>query len=167
MKIARTIIAAFALAAIGAFAAFLTTGRREAPQAQFVTLSGERFTTSELRGKVTVINFWGTWCPDCMREMPRMAEEYRKFSSRGYETIAVAIHDRPDRVAAYAHDKRLPFKVALDPGDSVSRSFGNVHITPTIFILDRRGRVLRRYEGEPRWEEFDRVVERALDEPAS
>lgn len=167
MKIARTIIAAFALIAIGAFAAFLAGRKHEAPEAQFVTLSGERFSTSELRGKVTVINFWATWCPDCMREMPRLADEYRKFSSRGYETIAVAIHDRPDRVAAYAHEKRLPFKVALDLGESVSRRFGNVHITPTIFVLDRRGRVLRRYEGEPRWEDFDRVIERALEEPSS
>ena len=54
--------------------------------------------------------------------------------------------------------------VVLALGD-VSKAFGNIRITPTTFVIDRKGRVLKRYVGEPDWKEFDRVVEKALAEP--
>ena len=162
MNIATKIIAAFALVALGAFTALLARPEPLAPEARFVTLGGESFTTSQLRGKVTVVNFWATWCPDCMKEMPRMIEAHRRFAPRGYETIAVAVQDHPNRVAAYAQKEKLPFKVALDTTDEVSRSFGDVRITPTTFVIDKQGRMVRRFVGEPDWQEFDRVVEKAL-----
>ena len=162
MNIAVKLIAGFALVAILTFGAFLATPQRAAPEARFVTLAGESFTTSQLRGKVTVVNFWATWCPDCMHEMPRMIDAHRRFAPRGYETIAVAVRDHPNRVADYAQKQHLPFKVALDLTDEVSRRFGDVQLTPTTFVIDRRGRIVRRFVGEPNWQEFDRVVEKAL-----
>lgn len=160
------LIAALAVMAIGVFAAFLLTPQRSAPEARFATLSGESFVTSELRGKVTVVNFWATWCPDCVKEMPRMAEAHHKYASRGYEMVAVAVRDHPGRVADFARQRALPFKVALDESGEVSRQFGNIRITPTTFIIDKKGRMLRRYVGEPEWSDFERVVEKALAEPA-
>jgi len=76
MNPAVKLIAGLAIVAIGAFTAFLTTPQRIAPEARFATLGGESFTTSDLRGKVTVVNFWATWCPDCVKEMPGMAERH-------------------------------------------------------------------------------------------
>jgi peroxiredoxin len=160
------LIAALAVVAIGAFAAFLFTPQRSAPEARFATLSGESFVTSELRGKVTVVNFWATWCPDCVKEMPAMIEAHRKFAPRGYEMIAVAVRDHPERVAEFTKRGALPFKVALDTSGEVSKRFGNIRITPTTFVIDKKGRVLRRYVGEPEWRDFDRVVEKALADPA-
>ncbi|MBV8030342.1 MAG: TlpA family protein disulfide reductase [Betaproteobacteria bacterium] len=156
------VLVALAFLALGVFAAVLARPAAQAPEARFITLSGETFTTSDLRGKVTVVNFWATWCPDCMREMPRMIEAHRRFSPRGYETVAVAVKDHPNRVADYAQKAHLPFKVALDTTDEVARRFGNIHITPTTFVIDKNGRVVRRFVGEPDWREFDRVVEKAL-----
>ena len=166
MNPAVKLIVGFAFVAIGAFAAFLTTPQRTAPEARFATLGGESFTTSDLRGKVAVVNFWATWCPDCVKEMPRMVEAHRKYAARGYEMIAVAVRDHPNRVADFTQRQALPFKVALDDTGAISRQFGNIHITPTTFLIDKKGRVLRRYEGEPEWKEFDRLVEQALAEPA-
>jgi len=92
-----------------------------------------------------------------------MARAYRAFAPRGYEMVAVALkHDRPEEVAAYAERTALPFKVALDPHGDIARRFGNVHITPTTFVIDKRGRILRRFVGEPDWQEFNAVVEKAL-----
>jgi peroxiredoxin len=166
MKSPAKLIAVLAVVAIGAFGAFLLTPQRSAPEARFSLLSGKSFMTSELRGKVTVVNFWATWCPDCVKEMPKMVEAHRKYSARGYETVAVAVRDRPERVAEFARKRALPFTVALDAGGDVSRLFGNVRITPTTFIIDKKGRMLRRFVGEPEWSEFDRIVEKALAEPA-
>ena len=149
----RAIIAALGALAIGAFAAFLLMPQPSSPQARF----------PELRGKVAVVNFWATWCPECVKETPRMVEAHRRFSARGYETIAVAVRDQPARVAEFAKRHALPYSVVLDESGEISKSFGNVRITPTTFLIGRDGRVLRRFVGEPDWQEFDRLVEGALE----
>jgi len=95
-----------------------------------------------------------------------MIEAHRRFAPRGYETVAVAVRDQPASVAAFAQKRALPFKVALDADGAISRQFGNIRITPTTFLIDRKGRVLKRYVGEPEWSEFDRLVEKALSDPA-
>jgi peroxiredoxin len=160
------LIAGFGALAIAAAAAGTLTQRSPAPQVNFPILSGGSLATSELRGKVVAVNFWATSCVPCVREMPRMVQTYRKFAARGYETIAVAMsHDHPNQVADFAQRRALPFKVALDASGEVARSFGNVRVTPTIFLIDRQGRIVKRYAGEPDWRELHALVEKALDEP--
>jgi peroxiredoxin len=161
----KGVIVAVGAVLMCAFTAFLLAPQRAAPEARFATLAGERFATSDLRGKVTVINFWATWCPDCVKETARMVEAHRKFSARGYETVAVAVRDQRESVEKFARARALPYRVVLDEEGALAREFGNVRITPTTFIIDREGRVLRRYVGEPRWDEFDRLVEKALGQP--
>jgi peroxiredoxin len=136
---------------------------RPAPEVRFTPLSGETFSTSELRGKVVLINFWATYCASCVREMPKIVETHRKFAPRGYETVAVAVgRDNPQRVARFAQSRALPFRVALDSSGELAREFGNVRLTPMSFLIDRQGRVLRRYVGEPNWSEVHQLVDRAL-----
>ena len=95
--------------------------------------------------------------------MPRVIETHRKFAPHGLETVAVAVrHDDPVRVADYAARRALPFKVALDRSGEVAKRFGSVRITPTTFLIDKQGRMLRRYIGEPKWDELHQLVERAL-----
>ena len=161
------LIAGLGIVAIAAFAALLLVPQRTAPEARFATLSGENFITSELRGKVTAVNFWATSCSECIAEMPKMVESYRKFAPRGYEVVAVAMsHDHPNRVADFTQRRALPFKVALDSTGEIAQRFGNIHITPTTFVIDKKGRILKRYVGEPQWAEFERLIEAALAEPA-
>jgi peroxiredoxin len=151
------------LAAIAVAAIFFLYPRKTAPEVRFSALSGETFSTSELRGKVVLVNFWATYCASCVKEMPQLAETHRKFAPRGYETVAVAVRkDDPARVAQFAASRALPFKVVLDSSGEAAREFGNVRITPMSFLIDRQGRVLKRYVGEPDWAEFHRLVEGAL-----
>jgi peroxiredoxin len=75
-------------------------------------------------------------------------------------------YDNPNLVAEFAQKRALPFQVALDGDGAVARSFGNVSVTPTTFLLDRRGRIVKRYLGEPDWSEFHALVERVLADPA-
>lgn len=157
-------VAAAAIVIVGA-ATFLR--HSVAPEVTFATLSGESLATSDLRGKVLLVNFWATSCAPCVAEMPRMIETYQKFAPRGYEMIAVAMsHDRPNQVAAFTQSRALPFKVVLDGEGAIARSFGNVRITPTTFLIDKRGRILMRYQGEPQWSELQALVEKALSDPA-
>ncbi len=158
-------IGAVAIAALAAAA--LLVQPSTAPQVNFATLSGEKLVTSDLRGKVLLVNFWATSCVACVKEMPRMVETYKKFSPRGYEMIAVAMsYDHPNQVADFAQRRALPFKVAVDGSGEIARSFGNVRVTPTTFLIDKRGRIVKRYLGEPEWGEFHALVEKALGDPA-
>ena len=70
--------------------------------------------------------------------------------------------DDPARVAQFTASHALPFKVALDSSGELAREFGNVRITPTSFLIDKNGKVLRRYVAEPDWAELHRLVEREL-----
>ena len=163
----KVIIVGIAALALG-IAASLAWQQREAmaPEVRFATLSGDSFATSDLRGKVVLVNFWATSCVSCVQEMPKMVETYKKFAPRGYEMIAVAMsYDHPNQVAAFAQSRGLPFKVALDTNGAIAKSFGDIRLTPTTFVLDRKGRVLKQYLGEPDWAEFHALLDKALREP--
>jgi thiol-disulfide isomerase/thioredoxin len=112
---------------------------------------------------VVLVNFWGSYCGPCIKEMPKIVETYQKFAPQGYETIAVAVRrDSPERVEQFAASRALPFRVAFDRSGELAREFGNVRVTPTSFLIDREGRVLRRYVGEHDWAGLHRLVEREL-----
>ena len=167
MKHQNKLIAAVAVVAIlaGAGASLLRTP--DAPEARFATLAGETLTTSGLRGQVVLVNFWATTCSVCVAEMPRLAELHRRFESRGFTTIAVAMsYDHPNHVAAFATQKPQPFRIALDSTGEVAKRFGNVTATPTTFLIDRRGRIVKQVLGEPDWPDFTRLVDRLLAEAA-
>src|SRR4051794_19132643 len=109
------IIAVAATLAIGAWAVYVSLRPAPAPHVRIATLSGEAVSSETLRGKVVLVNFWATWCADCLNEMPNMVDTHRKFAARGYETVAIAVQkDDPTLVAQVAARRALPFKVAVD-----------------------------------------------------
>ncbi len=163
----KLIVAVAALAIAAGASVALLTRPDVAPDVRFVTLSGRNLSTADLRGKVVLVNFWATSCVACVEEMPKMVEAWTKFAPRGYEMVAVAMsYDHPNLVADFAQKRALPFQVVLDADGAAARSFGNVNATPTTFLIDRRGRIVKRYLGEPDWAEFHALVERALAERA-
>jgi thiol-disulfide isomerase/thioredoxin len=134
-----------------------------AAEVSFIGLKGERTALSSLRGKVVLVNFWATTCAICLREMPKIAETHEKYRARGLETIAVAMaYDRPDWVFEYAERTRPPFAIALDLQGKAARAFGGVRGTPTSFLLDKKGRIVWRVEGEPDFGELGRRIEKEL-----
>ena len=136
-----------------------------APQVTFVSLQGERIAAADLRGKVVLVNFWATDCPICVKEMPDMVKTYNKYHARGLELIAVAMqYDPPNYVIDYAGKHALPFKVALDPVGELAKAFGDVRLTPTTFIIDKRGDIVSRILGEPDFAKLRELVEAKLKE---
>jgi peroxiredoxin len=158
----RYVVLALAAAAI-AVAGYLTFGTSQrVPDATFTLLSGQKVSTADLKGKVYLVNFWATSCATCVKEMPRMVETYNRFKGRGLEFVAVAMnYDAPMYVANYAQTRQLPFKVAMDDG-SAAKQFGNVQLTPTTFLVDKNGTILKRYVGEPQFAELDKLLQNAL-----
>ena len=153
------------VAAIGFVVYSVFFDKTAAPPVTFISLKGEKITTGDLRGKVVLVNFWATDCPTCVKEMPDIVKTYNKYRAQGFETIAVAMkHDPPNYVLNYVEKNALPFKVALDPQGELARAFGDVKLTPTTFIIDKRGNIVNRILGEPDFARLHSLLEEKLKE---
>ena len=168
MPALRPLVTVLAVAtALGAgIAAYRTLGAAEpVPSVGYTLLDGTRGDTGRLGGKVTLINFWATSCVTCMKEMPQIVATHRKYQARGYDTIAVAMsYDPPAYVARYAQTRALPFGVAIDNTGAIARSFGNVQVTPTTLLVNKRGEIVKRFVGEPDFAALHELVEKLLAE---
>lgn len=139
------------------------TGRDAAPESRFVLLDGSAMTTADLKGKVTLVNFWATTCVTCVKEMPALVATHQKFAPRGYETIAVAMsYDPPAWVLNFAQSRQLPFKVALDNTGEIAKAWGDVKLTPTTYLVDKRGQIVKRYLGEPEMGALHELIDKLL-----
>ncbi|WP_079434670.1 peroxiredoxin [Zoogloea sp. LCSB751] len=138
-----------------------------APDVSFTTLDGQTRQLSSLKGKVVLVNFWATTCTTCVAEMPKLIETYNKFAPKGFETVAIAMdYDPPEYVRNYAQKNGLPFTVALDSGGKAAKGFEEVRLTPTTFLLDKQGRVVQKYLGEPDFAKLHALLDKLLAEPA-
>jgi peroxiredoxin len=161
----KKMLAGLALAAAVAVGAgvYLGTGSSAAPESTFVLLDGSTRTTSQLKGRVTLVNFWATSCVSCVAEMPKIIATYDKYKAQGYDTLAVAMsYDPPSYVVNFAETRKLPFGVAIDNTGAVARAWGDVKLTPTTYIVDKRGYIVKRYVGEPNFAELHQLIEKLL-----
>jgi peroxiredoxin len=134
-----------------------------APESNFVLLDGSRMSTSQLRGKVTLVNFWATSCTTCVAEMPQVIATYVKYQAQGFDTVAVAMsYDPPSYVVNFAQTRKLPFKVAIDNTGDIAQAWGDVKLTPTTYLLDKQGAIVKRYVGTPNFAELHQLIEKLL-----
>ncbi len=134
-----------------------------APDSTFILLDGTKKTTADYRGKVMLVNFWATSCTSCVAEMPKLMATHEKYQSRGYETLAVAMsYDIPAYVVNFAQTRKLPFQVAIDNTGAVASAWGDVRLTPTTYLVNKRGEIVKRYVGEPDFDELHRLIEKLL-----
>lgn len=137
----------------------------KAPTSSFVLLDGTQVTTAQFKGKVSLVNFWATSCTTCVAEMPELVSTYNKFKDRGYETLAVAMsYDPPSYVVNFAQSRQLPFKVAIDNTGAVAREWGDIQLTPTTFLVNKRGEIVKRFVGTPDFAELHQLIEKLLAE---
>ncbi len=140
-------------------------GKDAAPESTFVLLDGSSQTTQNLKGKVALVNFWATSCTTCVAEMPQIVATYDKFKAKGYETVAVAMqYDPPSYVVNFAETRKLPFKVAIDNTGAVAKAWGDIKLTPTTFVLNKQGEIVKRYVGAPNFDELHKLIEKLLAE---
>lgn len=157
-------VAVAAAIAVGA-AVYLGSGSAAAPESTFVLLDGSSRTTAQMKGRVTLVNFWATSCVSCVAEMPRIVATHEKYKGRGYDTLAVAMsYDPPSYVVNFAESRKLPFQVAIDNTGAVARAWGDVKLTPTTYIVNKKGAIVKRYIGEPDFAELHQLIEKLLAE---
>ena len=153
------------LTALALTAALAGCAQDAAPESTFVLLDGSRQTTADMKGKVTLVNFWATSCTTCVAEMPQIVATYDKYKDKGYDTIAVAMqYDPPSYVVNFAQTRKLPFKVAIDNTGKVAQAWGDVKLTPTTYIVNKQGQIVKKYVGAPNFDELHKLIEKLLAE---
>lgn len=152
------------LVVILAITAYMAFGRTKAvPDATYVLTSGRKLTTADLRGKVYLVDFWATSCATCIKEMPQMIQTYNRFKGANFDFIAIAMnYDPPAYVTNYANTRHLPFRIVMDTDGSLARKFFNVEMTLTTYLVDKNGKILKRFLGEPDFAALDRMISDAL-----
>jgi peroxiredoxin len=136
-----------------------------APKVGYTLLDGTPADTGQFRGKVVLVNFWATSCTTCVKEMPQIVATYDRYRARGYDTLAVAMsYDPPAYVANFVETRKLPFPVAIDNTGAIARSFGDVQLTPTSVLINKRGEIVKRYVGEPDFAALHALIEKLLAE---
>jgi peroxiredoxin len=137
--------------------------REQAPAVSYVLLDGSKASSQQWAGKVMLVNFWATSCTTCVHEMPQVIATFDKYKDRGYGTVAVAMsYDPPAFVANFAESRKLPFQVTMDNTGAVAQAFGSVQLTPTSFLINKRGEIVKRYVGEPDFDELHKLIEQLL-----
>ncbi|CAN5903514.1 hypothetical protein BH24GEM1_BH24GEM1_06170 [soil metagenome] len=141
---------------------------RTAPNFRAVDLATrDTVSLEDYRGSVTLVNIWATWCLPCREEMPSMQTLYDSLSTRGFRIAAISIDEgSPEDVTAFARNLGLTFDILHDRSGTVQRLYQTTGV-PESFLLDRRGRLVKRVIGAHDWSSPANVgtVERLLRQP--
>jgi len=173
----RTVVVVAAVAVVllaGALAVTLTTGngaqagvsyldgnpaqrvytagdRPLAPDFTAKSLTGTPISLASYRGKIVVLNFWGSWCPPCRSEAPTLAVLSEQYASKGVAFLGDDLAETPANALAFTHSVGITYPSVSDPGYAVVQDFSQVvplNDTPTTVVIDRTGHIAGMVLGE-------------------
>jgi len=118
-----------------------------APAFTVKTLAGSDLKSSELQGRVLVLNFWATWCPPCREEIPDFIAFYNESKTQGLEIIGLSVDDVPAaQLKAFVQKFKIPYPIAFAEARLI-RAFDPGPYIPTTFIIDKTGRIRHKQVG--------------------
>lgn len=121
----------------------------QAPQFSFATDQGKTITPVSFGGKVLVLNFWATWCPTCIQEIPSLDAFQRRFAKDGVVVVAVSVDKNEQKYKEFLSRVHVKFDTARDPRADVSTSYGTFIFPETYIIKD--GRIQRKFANAEDW----------------
>jgi thiol-disulfide isomerase/thioredoxin len=113
-------------------------------------LKGNLHTPEEYRGKVVLVNFWASWCPPCIQEMPALERLGKQLADEPFEIIAINVGEQKYRVWKFIRLVDFDIPVLLDTDQQTFEAW-DVKTLPTSFLLDRNGQLSYRVQGVPEW----------------
>jgi thiol-disulfide isomerase/thioredoxin len=148
------LVVAIALSAGISAARFLShlekTRQSPLPDFSLPDLSGVQHNIYEWQGKILIINFWATWCPPCLKEIPEFIALQEQYSNKGLQFIGIAI-DEPEAVNQYLNSTKINYPVLIgeDKGVALAHQLGNIVDTvPFTIVVDQHRQIIHRQPGE-------------------
>jgi peroxiredoxin len=116
-----------------------------------LTLASKSAHLSDLKGKVVVLNFWATWCPPCVAETPSLNRLEKYIDSRGGMVLGVSVDEDRAAYEKFLKDQSVVFPTYRDPTKKSAADYGT-SIYPETYIIDRHGKIARKFIGEQQWD---------------
>ncbi len=118
-----------------------------APDFALSGLDGQPVRLSDFKGKVVILDFWATWCPPCREEIPHFKALYSKYRAQGLEIVGVALDEGgASAVRPFVQSKGITYPIAISDS-RVTQAYGGIRGIPTTFVIDREGRIVKKYVG--------------------
>ena len=137
-------------------AAYTKVGQ-EVPAFSVQTLDGKTIDIAQLKGKVVLINFFATWCPPCMNEMPRVEKEiWQKFKGKDLVVLAIGREHSKEDLVKFNKEKGFTFSIAPDPKRGVYSLFAK-ELIPRNYLIDKNGKIVMQGSGYGA-KEFDKLI---------
>lgn len=119
-----------------------------APDFTINTIEGNEFTLSSLQGKYVLVDFWASWCQPCMKEMPNVIEQYKKYSDKGFEIVGISLDRQESPWKKAITDNEMNWIHAWDMADpskqgETAKAY-NVQSIPSTFLLDKEGKIIEK-----------------------
>jgi cytochrome c biogenesis protein CcmG/thiol:disulfide interchange protein DsbE len=118
--------------------------------------SDRTLTLSQYRGQVVVLNFWATWCPPCVEEMPSLVEMQRRMKAKGVTVLAVSVDVDEKAYHQFLKDHGVNLITVRDPSQKSNNMYGTFKF-PETYVIDRKGIMRRKFIGEVDWTQPDIV----------
>jgi peroxiredoxin len=126
----------------------------KAPNFRIRTDKGREMTRSDFGGKVLVLNFWATWCPPCIDELPSLETMARQMAPKGVVVLGVSVDTNEQAYTQFLKAARVSFETARDPDAAISAEYGTFKY-PETYIIDRNGKVVQKHIGPRDWMSAD------------
>lgn len=141
----------------------LADSRTAIPEFSAKNLQGQVIDNHQLKGKITLINFWFPSCPGCVTEMPKLVKMAHDYQGKNFQIIAVAVpFDSLATVQEYVKQRELPFNVIFDKDKTITQSFVKKDLFPTSVLINQRGEILNIFVGEPNFSDLYQLVDKEL-----
>jgi len=134
----------------GTLQVHITEAGDTAPNFSVVTESGKTITRSDFGGKILALNFWASWCPPCVQELPSMNEFAQEFGSQGVVVLGISIDKNEKLYKQFLTQMHVAFDTARDPEAEISARYGTFQI-PETYIIGRDGKVLEKTPDALNW----------------
>lgn len=133
-----------------------------APEFSVRTDQGQQITPASFGGKVLVLNFWATWCPPCVQEIPSLSQFQQRFQDSGVVVVAVSVDKNEKKYKNFINRFRVAFQTTRDPAADISAKYGTFQYPETYIIKD--GRVVKKIISNRNWtdEETTQMIQGLL-----
>lgn len=121
-----------------------------APAFQVSTTTGSSISNGSFGGELLLINFWATWCPPCIEEMPSLEQFYKTYANRGIVVLGVNVDRSEQTYRQFMEHSGITFPNAFDPKADISGRFGTYKY-PETYLINREGRVVEKFVGPETW----------------